>query len=271
MSLTTTNIEYGQCNWQIYRGCLHKPQGLCPVPNCWAEAIAGRQGWDFHKPELLYRNLLDPLRRKKPSRILVNFSGDLFGDWVRSNEVIEAEAVGFGIMGTATLAETVLAAVNKCPQHTFLFLTKAPHQLWDVTWPENCWMGATVWNDESMLRAVAHLGRLKVFKRTRTWLSIEPLMDRIDAGTFNWRLLDWVVIGALDHPLRPPKIEWVREIVQACEAAGVPVWLKKNLRTVLVPEDCKRPNALLDQLFWTGETAKLRQEAPFTRQEAMLK
>ena len=88
MALSTTKIEYGQFNWQIYRGCLNKPEGFCPVPRCWMERVAARQGWDFHAPEFLRDHLLDPIRRQKPARLLVNFAGDLFGDWVDPKLVV---------------------------------------------------------------------------------------------------------------------------------------------------------------------------------------
>ena len=39
-----------------------------------------------------------------------------------------------------------------------------------------------------------------------------------------------VIIGAQTRPTIMPRIEWVQEIVQACDKAGIPVFLKDNLR-----------------------------------------
>ncbi len=97
--LARTGIEYARSDdgkpgygWNFYSGCLHQPQGKCPVGHCWAEGMwkrhmgaAAKKGItlpDFHHPHLIPERLLLPLAVKKPSRILVNFVGDLFGDWV---------------------------------------------------------------------------------------------------------------------------------------------------------------------------------------------
>ena len=59
-----------------------------------------------------------------------------------------------------------------------------------------------------------------------------------------------------------PKIEWVKEIVEAADKAGVPVFLKNNVRPLLIPEDGSKPNYLMDDMFWASEKAQLRQEMP---------
>jgi hypothetical protein len=59
-----------------------------------------------------------------------------------------------------------------------------------------------------------------------------------------------------------PKIEWVREIVEAAGKAGIRVFLKDNLRPLLIPEDCSELNYLTEDIFWASEKAQLRQEMP---------
>jgi protein gp37 len=40
--------------------------------------------------------------------------------------------------------------------------------------------------------------------------------------------LDWVIVGAESGPNRRPcKIAWIRDVVQQCQAAGVPVFIKQ--------------------------------------------
>ena len=82
--LTKTNIEYGEKNWNFYPGCLHwKNPEICPVgEKCWAKTTTEGRMQESFEPHLIPENLLDPLRRKKPTRILVNFRGDLMGGWV---------------------------------------------------------------------------------------------------------------------------------------------------------------------------------------------
>ena len=45
--------------------------------------------------------------------------------------------------------------------------------------------------------------------------------------------ISWVILGSQTKPYKPPKIEWVREIVQAADKAGVKVFLKKNLKPLI--------------------------------------
>jgi protein gp37 len=237
MPLTPTNIEYGMHNWAIVRGCLHKPQGKCPVTNCWAEFVSKRQGWDFHKPELLVKNLLDPLKRKKPTRILVNFSGDLFGDWVDPKQ-IPNDRSGYA---NSSLAFIVLDIIKRSPQHTFLFLTKNPSGIWDIEWPDNAWMGATAWDFDSFVEQTGYFLNIPLtvntVKAKHKWLSFEPLLGGLAGYKFifdrlRYSGISWLVIGAEDHPLKLPRREWVTEIESACIEAGIPYWEKNNLATL---------------------------------------
>lgn len=44
--------------------------------------------------------------------------------------------------------------------------------------------------------------------------------------------ISWVIIGAQTKPYKPPKIEWVREITEACDKAGTLVFHKDNLKPI---------------------------------------
>ena len=63
------------------------------------------------------------------------------------------------------------------------------------------------------------------------YISFEPLPGRIPINSKALQLagIKWVIIGAQTKPTVMPKIEWVREIVEACDKAGIPVFLKDNL------------------------------------------
>jgi len=71
------------------------------------------------------------------------------------------------------------------------------------------------------------------------YISFEPLLTWVNG--FTNRLVEslkkaginWVIIGAQSKPTVMPKIEWVKEIVQACDKAGVKVFLKDNLSPLL--------------------------------------
>ena len=66
--------------------------------------------------------------------------------------------------------------------------------------------------------------------------------------------ISWVILGAATSPYRAPKIEWVNEICEAANKAGVPVWLKNNLKPLF--DKCARLSGI-------GYT--LRQELPIAK------
>ena len=237
--LTKTNIEYGEKNWNFYPGCLHwKNPEICPVgEKCWAKTTTEGRMQESFEPHLIPENLLDPLRRKKPTRILVNFRGDLMGGWVDPNQNFEPQVLltrDHTLSTWGSLKDQGFQVINSCPQHQFLFLTKNPagYAKWGA-WPDNAWIGATVCNDEMLVNSLFKL--CKVWS-SHKWLSIEPLMDRMYQISEKWLKdagISWVVIGGWSQGKKQPEISWIREIVEACDKAGIPVWLKDNLELLL--------------------------------------
>ncbi|KKN15915.1 hypothetical protein LCGC14_0981070 [marine sediment metagenome] len=59
-----------------------------------------------------------------------------------------------------------------------------------------------------------------------------------------------------------PKIEWVQEIVQACDKAGIPVFLKKNLNPLLLPHVKEYPFLFNKERIDSFGNWGLRQEMP---------
>lgn len=241
--LNKTGIEYGDLNWNFYPGCLHKPQSRCPLPNCWAEAMwkrrvaaAAKKGivlHDFHHPALIPELLLSPLSVKKPSTILVNFMGDLMGNWVDPEQWVSLQEPTTIFSEGIILKDAVFDVLHRCPQHRFLFLTKNPegYKRWG-DFPDNAWLGVSVCNVSMMGNTLESLSILHV---SHKWLSIEPLLDWRLAGT-TWSAawmkdagISWVVLGAQSQPTFMPDLAWVEEIVTACDRAGIRVWLKNNL------------------------------------------
>lgn len=171
----------------------------------------------FHK----YR-LNEPGKRNKPTKIFVSSMGDLFGEWVPDEWI-----------------EEVLAVARKCPQHTFIFLTKNPKRYQEFEFFNNCWIGTSIAATANITRAWE---LLKLPLRFNTFFSIEPLLGPIDLNEYellhkNWRdkytigkYVDWLIVGALTGPgaIKPEK-EWVQGIINQCKSAEVPVFLKDNL------------------------------------------
>ncbi len=231
MALTKTKIEYLDYGWSFYTGCKHD-KTVCPVADkCWARGMSHRFSRSF-EPTLHPEKLLDPLSLKKPARIGVCFTGDLFGDWVDTEQII-VDPFRFKEFenNTTSLKDAVFEVINDCPQHQFFFLTKAPqnYQKWGK-FPDNAWIGATVCNEDMMNKAFNTFCEINP---PHVWLSIEPLMGKIDCSQIEaakyYRWVDWVVIGGWSGNKNSPPLNWVWEIIDACNGANIPVFLKSNL------------------------------------------
>lgn len=251
--------------WNPITGCLNG----CPY--CYARKLANtrlkerylaNKNWDTRTPAGYegYPNL-DPfyprswfnrrertLESKKPKGIFVCDMSDLFG---------------IGIPDSWT--ECVLETIKVCPEHRFYLLTKQPQNLprWSP-FPENCWVGVSVTNEgitypDIMEQACRSLAEIKA---TIKYISFEPLLSSI----YKLNLLEiwgikWVIIGAQTKPYKPPKIEWVSEIAEACDKVGIPVFLKNNLKPILAGE-INGETVIESHNLWAFKYFKLRQEFP---------
>ncbi|KKN71458.1 hypothetical protein LCGC14_0420370 [marine sediment metagenome] len=76
--------------------------------------------------------------------------------------------------------------------------------------------------------------------------------------------ISWVIIGSQTKPYKPPKIEWVQEIVEATDRAGIPVFLKDNLIPLLWGKKEPFIKGHEDLCWLNKDTLKweLRQESP---------
>ncbi len=218
--LSKSGIEYMDYSWGIFSGCRNLQIGVCPVKACWAKAIASRflnhypNGFE---PTFYPEAMSSPRHLRKPSRIGVGWVGDV---------------IGYGL----EYKELIYRTIRACPQHTFLFLTKNPEKLIDWSpFPDNCWVGMTATDARSCLQAFRGL---EVIKAKVKFISLEPFLDHI-GGLWMERWLksgvgiNQVIIGSQTKPYRPPAISDVREIVEACDKAGVKVFLKNNLKKLI--------------------------------------
>lgn len=157
-----------------------------------------------------------PTKRRIPSRVFVSSMGDLFGAWVPAAWIYE-----------------VFSECLKAPQHTYLFLTKNPQRYQELAaagklpQEDNFWYGSTVTGpDEPFWWSKKH----------NTYVSIEPLLKPFEeVGADAVKKVGWVIIGAMTGPgskFRQPRPEWVQAIVNDAQSAGVPVFMKDNLKKV---------------------------------------
>lgn len=238
------------------------------------------------EPTFYPEAFLSPLHLKKPSRIGVCFMGDLFGDWVNPIEqfIIPNHELGGNYLKTRTLRRWVFDAVENCPQHTFVFLTKNPKGMkaWSP-FPDNCEAGFSATNQDEFLRRLVDIRKVEANVR---WCSLEPLLNWSAEFKTDWlEYLDWVAIGALTgterqlreiEPRYPeltpfqiergqwglmPPIAWIKNIVEQCDACGTKVFIKENLYRWIVNETPIDPIFLQSKGDIAGfPVATLRQE-----------
>ena len=264
--------------WNPVTGCLnHTPEGLClgGLFPCYAYKLAnGRlrkrylanpniapfeamglsqvSGTIYRRKDPFYPRFweerLDDLRTWTPAYmmpprgIFVCDMGELFGDWIPRE-----------------WQERIFDVIKQCSQHRFYLLTKQPQNLakWSP-FPQNCYVGVTATDNQMFNYALAHLSEVEASTK---FISLEPLLSRIEPVGIGSSIIDWLIIGAQTKPYKPPKIEWVEEIVRAADKAGIPIFLKDNLEL----NKYEPFGAMRDPLYKRqGEykTLELRQEIP---------
>lgn len=254
MALNKTKIEYGNYGWNFYPGCLHVSD-ICPVTDyCWARGRQVRFNEGDFIPHLIPEKLLDPLKPHKPGKILVNFMGDLFGDWVDPGMKVDTLPSGIGTI-SMSLKGWIFTTINQCPDDQFLFLTKQPQNL--IKWspfPKNAWVGVSVCNDIMLDIAV---DKLEDIQAKVKFISFEPLLERLTLSldyAFYYSGISWLIVGQ-QTPVSAkatPRIEWIEEIVEAADEAGCKVFLKNNLESLFTIGD----------MFALNDEGNLRQEFP---------
>ncbi len=210
---TVSKIEWTQMTWNPVTGCTKVSQGC---KHCYAERMAKRlqkmgvaryaNGFRL----TLHDDLVElPKRWRKPSMIFVNSMSDLF------HEQIPLEFI-----------QRVFRTMNECPHHTFQVLTKRSRRLREVAdalhWTPNIWMGVSVENEKVLFRVhdlVAVPARVR-------FLSCEPLLGPLPNLPLEG--IHWVIVGGESGPkARPMAPEWVREIRDQCQRAGVAFFFKQ--------------------------------------------
>ena len=161
----------------------------------------------------------------KPSNIFICSMADIFGSWVPEEWITE-----------------ITGELRKVEKHNYLFLTKNPMRYYELMsagkLPEdgNFWYGTTVTT-----------GNSPYFfnKGANTFLSIEPILEDFELpySAEPFYSIDWVIIGAETGNRRGkviPKKEWINNIVECCDKAGIPVFMKDSLIPIIGEENMRR-------------------------------
>jgi protein gp37 len=115
--------------------------------------------------------------------------------------------------------------IRRTPHLTYQILTKRIERARGrVPAPPlpNVWLGVSV-EDRKNKNRIDILRETPVALR---FLSVEPLLE--DIGELDLRGIDWVIVGGESGPgARPFDVQWARNIIAQCKAAGVACFVKQ--------------------------------------------
>ena len=238
-------IQWTEATWNPVAGCKRVSAGC---DHCYAfdlhdkRHIAWKRGrWpeapvQYHKPfsqvQLLPERLSDPLHWRRPRRVFVNSMSDLFHEAVPDAFISSM----FTVMAQST-------------QHTFQILTKRPERMRALMrrWYgpmgnpfgplPNVWLGVSVENQQAADERIPLLLQTPAAVR---FISAEPLLGRVDLEPYLVRYdrngepiarrneLHWVIIGGESGTnARWLDLDWPRSIIEQCQAAQVPIFMKQ--------------------------------------------
>lgn len=253
-----TKIEWADSTWNPVTGCLHG----CEY--CYARRIAERWGTLFKKPQPedegltflpdepeRFYELDEPVRNEdgkaepypanfyptlhkyrlnqpqkwvNPQNIFVCSMADLFGDWVPDDWIMR-----------------VFDACCDVPRHRYLFLTKNPARYTRLAKAgmlprrDNFWYGSTL----DSMKSRRYPGRIL----DHTFVSIEPLTERMDVGLGSFGGDEWIIIGAETGNRKGkviPEKEWVDTICTAADLTHAAVFMKDSLIPIVGEENMRR-------------------------------
>jgi protein gp37 len=248
------NGEWWDAAWNPFIGCTPVSEGCI---NCWAKSIHNRFEKSHSFDQVLFygARLREPIDRwKQHKNIFVCNMSDLFHDDICFEDY---NKIWF---------ERIFEQLQYCQNnHTYFILTKRPKNIRSAPLEildslHNTYFGVSAEKQEMANQRINDLLGVPVINR---FASFEPLLGPISLRAVDDYVygngqakINWVIVGCESGPKRRPcKIEWVRDIVNECKEARVPVWVKqldingkcekdlrkfpKNLRIRQYPEGLK--------------------------------
>jgi len=234
--MNKTEINWTELTWNTFSGCTKLSPGC---KHCYAERLAEQKrgtrafpnGFDL---TLRPHKMREPARIRVPSMVFVNSMSDFFHEAVSD-----------------AYREEQCAVMDEVDRHRYQVLTKRPENaarfFTDREVPRSVWLGVTVENQDY----VSRIDTLRAIEARVRFLSVEPLLSPLDLrGLLSG--IHWVIVGGESghHLMRPDvcekrglvrrgrrgertwvpredRIQWVRDIRDACADAGVPFWFKQ--------------------------------------------
>jgi protein gp37 len=173
--------------------------------------VNGKPVWTGKLAAAGEKKWLEPVKRRKLTLYFVNSMSDVFHE----------------DMPDEWLAR-IWATMRQARQHRFQILTKRPSRM--LQWvlihgcPENVWLGTSV---EDQRRADERMPILAQVPAAVRFVSAEPLLATVSLAPWLDQL-DWVIVGAESGDgRRPMQLDWVRQLRDECESAGIAFYFKQ--------------------------------------------
>lgn len=226
-----SSIEWTHHSFNPWWGC-EKVSAACR--SCYAEAWAKRTGhavWGKESPRRFFGNAHwdEPVKWNRKAeqeglrkRVFCSSMADLFEDRRDLDDH----------------RRRLWALIVATPWLDWLLLTKRPQNIRSMLpWPTvsmlkpglhvqpNVWLGTTVENQEEARRRIPLLLENHAVVH---FLSMEPLLERVDLPYEVWRELDWIIVGG-ESGARPRELHqgWIERLVQDASATGVACFVKQ--------------------------------------------
>lgn len=226
-----STIEWTEATWNPVTGCSKVSPGCA---NCYAETLSLRYGYSklpwtpanaAENVVLHPERLRQPLKWRRSRLIFVNSMSDLFHELVPFDYI-----------------DRVFEIMEHSPQHTFQVLTKRPERQreymsyrvkraamgnQDLGPPfesvlPNVWLGTSIENDRWVTRA----DDLRATWAAIRFLSLEPLLGPLPSLDLTG--IDWAIVGGESGSgHRPIQAEWIRDLRDRCNVAGVAFFFKQ--------------------------------------------
>ena len=146
---------------------------------------------------------------KKPSRIFIGSSTDMWGSWIPAEWI-----------------QSVLDFCESIKHCTYLFLTKNPKRYGDFRAIENGWYGTTVDGTERTKKNIRDLVYYSQVGMAGRFISFEPLLAPVEPDLFG---IQWIIIGADSNKgAEKPPDEWADRLIELAREENIAIWVKDN-------------------------------------------
>jgi protein gp37 len=212
----TTGISWTDATWNPWQGCTKVSDGC---RNCYMYREKSRYGQDpFTVVRSKPATFNAPMKwnLQEGSRIFICSWSDFFHE---DADPWRAEA---------------WQIIDQLSNYDFLIPTKRPERIQKclpANWHDgyhNVWLGVSVENQQTADERIPILAKMPAALK---WISVEPMLEGISLiyRDENWHtVFDWVVLGGESGPnYRSCDIGWLRDAVDQCRKADIPVFVKQ--------------------------------------------